>query len=136
MATTAQDLKNVMSKFFGGSERRIRHNFNPNFIFTHGVESMAEKAGAFWLLDIVATEMAPLYQKAWKEGKASIAAIKLNVTEDRKAEISLILDEEEPVWTRNLDFTDFPAGEWSFFMGTDEYPEGNYIATMMLTEEY
>lgn len=136
MATTAQDLKNVMSQFLGGSERRIRHTFNRNFIYTHGVESMAEKAGAYWLLDIVATELAPLYQKAWKEGKASIGAIKLNVTEDRKVEIKLFFDDEEPAWTRHLDFTDFPEGEWTFFMGTDEYPQGNYIATMMLTEEY
>src|SRR6185312_14271976 len=101
LMTTPQELANVMNHFNGGSDGRYRHPFNRRFIYTDGVKAVAEEAGAYWLLDIVATEVAPLLLKLGSDGI-------LDVEVDDKSRCVLSVtteDDKPPVWSRKLDFT-------------------------------
>jgi hypothetical protein len=142
MACDAHDLNQVMQQYLGGSDQRYRHQFNPRFIYTEGVRDMAQTAGAYWLLDIVGLKMAPLYAQAWLKEEASIGIIKLVVhapgtKEGVAATVSLSLqDGAPPAFVENIAYTDFPEGEWMFFMGTDEVGPEQYVSTMYLPQEH
>jgi hypothetical protein len=140
MAYDAQDLRRLMQEFSGGSDQRYRHTFNRRFIYTEGVQAVAEAAGAYWLLDKVALELAPLYAKAWLEGNASIGIVKFTVpkdgTEQRPVVILSLADDAPPAYELALDFTTFPEGDWVFFLGTDEIGPESYVTTMYLPQEH
>ena len=40
---------------FCGTENWYRHPLNPRLVYTDGVQYLAEKAGAYWLIDVVAS---------------------------------------------------------------------------------
>jgi hypothetical protein len=140
MAYDAQDLRRLMQEFSGGSDKRYRHTFNRRFIYTEGVQAVAEAAGAYWLLDKVALELAPLYAKAWLEENASIGVVKFTVPKDgagsRPVVVLSLADDAPPAYEQALDFTTFPEGEWVFFLGTDEVGPESYVTTMCLPQEY
>lgn len=50
MSLTESDLRQ-----FTGTEQWHRHGLMRNILFTDGVKFLAEKAGAFWLIDKIAT---------------------------------------------------------------------------------
>jgi hypothetical protein len=105
------DLRNSLYGFTG-SEQMYRHALNRNVIYTEGVQFFAENAGngAYWLLDILATEPAILAQQ--KEFAAVVLSVKdggatLTVTDGNKG---------PPVFSREISFTDCPEGVWKFYM--------------------
>lgn len=105
----AQDLKNALADFYG-SEKFYRHNLNRSTIHTEGVKFFAENAGCYWLLDIIATE--PKIQQCMLDHGAIIT---LNV-DGTKGTITVRKDSDEPAaFTRKLNYTDAPQGEWKFF---------------------
>lgn len=150
-----------MNDFVGGSEGRTRHALNRKFIYTDGVKEMAERAEAYWLLDLVALQMAPIYAKAWKAGNAGIGIVTLEVF-DRSAQAqpqpmtvgavladkeqaplrvaaraALSLEDDAPLaFSEDIGFTDFPVGKWTFYLGTDEVGPDEYVTTMCLPQEY
>lgn len=99
---------------FTGTERWYRHPLalGARVTYTEGVKYFAEKAGAFWLLDIFATELPKLaveYGIIFVDAKAK----------DGKAELSAVRDSgEAPLWSRSIDFTTLPDGDWRFYMAT------------------
>jgi hypothetical protein len=144
MASTPEALRSVINEYMGGSEQRYRHALNRRLIYTAGIKALADQAGAYWLIDLVAFEAAPIYHKAWLAGRASIGILKLKVftPEERAAcghdaRLTLSLEDEAPdVFTHTLPATDFPVGEWALWMGTDEIGEHDYITTLYLPEEH
>lgn len=161
MACTAKDLERSMNGFIGGSDGRTRHALNRKFIYTDGVKTMAERAEAYWLLDMVALQMAPIYAKAWMAGNAGIGIVTLEVFERSMPEpaqpltvgavladkedttlkaaalATLSLEDEAPLaFSEEIGFTDFPAGKWTFYLGTDEVGPDEYVTTMCLPQEY
>lgn len=143
MACTPAELTQEMNQFIGGTEKRYRHWANQKFIISEGLMAVAEKAGAHWFLDILALEVVPLYAKAWLDGTAGIAEVNLQVltssAQEEKAPgayIEVFFDERTAVFSRHIEFTDFPEGEWSFLLGTDQVGEDSYITSAFLTQEY
>jgi len=140
MACDAHDLRKVMNDYSGGSDERYRHTFNRRFIYSAGVRAVAEAAECYWLIDMVALQMAPTYAAAWKRDEVSIGIIKVNVPPDESddpATVSLSLqDDAPPAIRQELDFTDFPPGEWTFYLGTDDAGDGGYVTTMYLPQEH
>lgn len=130
-----QDLKSVMAQYTGGSEQRYRHSLMRNFIYSEGLRAVAEAAGAYWLIDILATEVGPLVLNCFKRGGYSFGSVRLLVR-DGRAQLGLSLEDGEPLaWSREVDFTDFPEGEWDIFIGVDELGDG-YVATGFIPPEY
>lgn len=137
MSTTADKLNAVMDQFYGGSDGRTRHPFNRKFIYTDGVKAVADEAGAYWLLDIVATEVAQICMREWDQRENSMTFLRVLVTKGSTAKIWLERDTDDEVfWTRDLEFTDFPEGDWMFYMGIDGLvDQPNEVVVMFLQQE-
>ena len=132
-----QDLNNLMDGFSGGSYGRTRHWIVRCFIYSEGIKAVADKAGCHWLLDIVATEVAPICLEEWKSKEEHMHFLRMTVRDD-KADIWLERDDGEPhLWDRHIGYTDFPEGDWTFYLGIDQIADpGKTSLVMFLPQEY
>jgi hypothetical protein len=134
---TPNQLTAVMDQYLGGSEGRTRHYFNPRLIFTEGVKAVADAAGAYWLLDIVATEVAPICLRMWEQEQEHMAFLHVQVAHEG-ATLWLDRDMGEPrLWERRIEFTDFPTGNWMFYLAIDGIVDPSQdVVVAMLPQEY
>lgn len=105
---SASEIRQALAQCTG-SEHWYRHLLVRTFIYTDGAETFAEMAGAYWFLDIVATEVLP-FQK-----KEEFIVVTLAVT-GSKARITADDGNGRVFWTRDIEFTDCPEGEWKFYL--------------------
>lgn len=106
---------------FTGSEHL---HYNPLYrwmTYTDGVQYFAQKAGAYWFLDIVGTEFGK-YMK-----NTSFLTIDLVVREDASAAIVVGDGNDHTLGTRSIEWTNCPQGTWQFFL---------VDTTLMLRSEY
>jgi hypothetical protein len=117
----AQELKQGMYNFTG-TEQWYRHSLNRYMLYTDGTQFFAENAGggAYWFLDLVAFELFPLQEKE------PFLFITLS-SKDRSAVIKVADGNENIVYTKQIEFTDCPEGDWIFYL-TDN--------VLLLTSEY
>ena len=128
----ANELRQLLRNHTG-SEQVFRHALARGICYTEGVRAFAEHAGggAYWLLDILATEPAIL-GLARKEG---IAFATLNVT-GRAARLTVAADSGiPPVYSRAIDWTDCPEVEWLFYLSATEVG-GKPVVMILLPSEY
>jgi hypothetical protein len=104
---------------FYGTETYYRHPLTKS-VYTDGVKYFAEKAGAYWFLDIVFSEYSSLMNQ---EGFLSITLF-VGVL---GADISVTDGDENILTTKRVQFTDCPQGEYKFFYTDD---------VLLLTTEY
>lgn len=109
-----------LSQFYGTEAYHRTNMFVPQLVHTDGVHYFANEAGAWWFLDIVASEHYPLMKK---EGFISI---KLHVN-DGKADIVAEDGDLNVLAKKHLAFTDCPSGDFNFFLVDN---------VLMLTQEY
>lgn len=109
-----------LSQFYGTEKYHKTFVFSPKLKHTDGVQYFAEQAGAFWLLDVIATEIYPF------SDKYPFMVLTLTVKE-KKAK--LVVDDGDDNWIfqKNIDFTDCPDGEYRFYLIGD---------VLMLPSEY
>ena len=105
MSALSADLK-----MFTGTEQWFRHPLSSNFLYTDGVKFFAEHCGggAYWFLDILATELADLQETE------EFMSITLHVV-DSSAKITADDGNGNVLYTKNIDFTDAEEGTWKFF---------------------
>lgn len=107
--------------------------FNPMYRkmqYSDGVKECAE-AGCYWLLDIIGTEcLKPLRDAGTPMGVVSVVVPKPGTDSGARLELSTE-DYTPPAWTRDLEYTDLPKGEWTFFLAD----EGERFA-LILPSEY
>jgi hypothetical protein len=94
-----------------GTEQWYRHPLNQKLMYTDGVRTFAKNAGggAYWFLDIVATEVAPL------QDDEAFISMSIKST-DGEAELEATDGNDNILWSRQLDFTDCPEGTWNFYL--------------------
>jgi hypothetical protein len=109
-----------LSQFTGTEAYHRTFMFNPKLVHTDGVQYFAETAGAYWFLDIVATEFYPLTKTE------PFLAINMQV-EDGKAFIAVEDGDLKTLKTKKIEHTDCPTGIYCFYL-TDN--------VLMLTSEY
>tara|TARA_R110000822_G_scaffold138998_1_gene276584 strand:+ start:546 stop:929 length:384 start_codon:yes stop_codon:yes gene_type:complete len=112
---TTQDVSEKLRgdlRMFDGTAQWYRHPFNSNLLYTDGTKFFAEKAGAYWFLDIVATELADLMETE------EFMVIALNV-KGMSATITAGDGNGNDLWQRDIDFTDAPDGVWKFFFANN-----------------
>ena len=111
---------------FTGTERWHRHPLSRHVTMTDGALHFAEAAGAWWLMDIFATELLKILRT---EGFVSLHCRVKN------GEALLVADDGNGhvLWTRVIDHTDCPEGDWDFYMG-EGGPDGTNV--IMLPSEY
>ncbi len=98
---------------FTGTSQWYRHGLERSMLYTDGVRYFAERAGAYWFLDIVATELFVVQLGA---GRLDVT---LTVADDRAAIEAKIgpaagCGLDGVIWRKRITFTDCPAGVWRF----------------------
>ena len=100
---------------FTGSENWYRHGLNRNVTYTDGAQYLAEKAGAYWLLDAIA--ICQLHEK--RVAAEEFQVWKLTVREDRTATLACDDGNDNIVYTQHIDFTDFPLDEVTLYFANN-----------------
>jgi len=103
MTTTPKLTKADLAQFTG-SEQWYRHGINRNVLFTDGAKFLADRGGAYWLIDIIA-----ICQRHEQRGAAEEFQVwKLAVRADRHATLTCDDGNGHVVYTEQIPFTDFP----------------------------
>ena len=123
MATeTKKTLNEADLANFTGSEQWYRH-FLGKSLFTDGVKYVADQAGAYWLLDEIAINQTRAKVRA-EEFQVWVLKVDL---EKHKAVLTCDDGNGNVVFTKRIDYTDFPLAEIKFY-----YTDG----TLLLPSEY
>ena len=116
---------------FTGSENYHRHGMNRKFIYTDGVQYVAEEGQAYWLLDDIAiAEMFdPLLKtegfQLWTLQKGTKDSAILSATDGNK----------KTLYAKSIPYTDFPLDEIKFYV-VDAPDFGANAIMLMLPSEY
>ena len=95
---------------FCGTSRWYQHHFAKGMSFTDGVKFFAEKAGSFWLVDLIAFEFFPLLQK-----DRPFLSIKV-VSKGVSTVITVTDGNETQITCRHIQFSTLMAGTWKFYL--------------------
>lgn len=116
----AYNLKRELQQFTG-SETFYRNPLFSKFIYTEGVKFLAEKAGAYWLLDhiFIHQTLAVLKGQSFQVWKLTVKA----------NSATLIVEDgnDQQLTSFVIPFTDFPLEEFTLWLVDN---------TLMLTSEY
>jgi hypothetical protein len=122
------EFKRVYNESRNGCNNFVRHPLARNFAYTDGVQELAE-TGCYWLLDVLATELPTKMRKA----SAASAMVSVKVSAG-KARITAEFVDGQVAWTKKIDYTDLPDGDWKFYVA-DEM-DGATPFRMILISEY
>jgi hypothetical protein len=92
---------------FTGSEHWYQHSLNRNVTYTDGAKYVADEGGAYWLLDEIA--LSQRFEK--KVATTRFQVWKLTVHEDRTAALTCSDGNDNIVYAKHIEFTDFPISE-------------------------
>lgn len=134
---TSEQLRTLLDEGRNGCNSYIRHAVARKLIYTDGVQEVAELCGAYWLLDIIGTEAVPALFRTYAETYAAVGLIEMSVLSDGKCKVWLTTDDDAPpIWFRNIEYSDFPAGDWVFKLGVDTVlVPGEMVCVMCLLSE-
>ena len=119
---------------FTGTESYLRHKpfGGRGLVLTDGARFVAEKAGAWWLMDAILS-----YQPQCKRDPMlrDMQFWKLKVGEDREAVLTCERDEGDIAITQVIPATDFPLGEIKLWveLGSVDMENPDYV--LMLPSE-
>lgn len=99
---------------FTGTDTWYRHGLVRNVLYTDGVKFLAERAGAFWLLDKVATLQIEPRVRA-----EEFQTWRLAVSEGQKATLTCDDGNGNVVHSERIGWTDFPLDEVKLYVGAD-----------------
>lgn len=120
------------NEFRNGCNNFVRHPLARSFAYSDGVEECAE-AGCYWLLDILAAELPTEFKKNEEVSNMCIVTV---TAKGGKADIEARFTDEVLAWSRHIDMTDLPDGEWLFYIGDDGPDAGPTPYRMILPQEY
>lgn len=122
-----KELQAQLAQFTGG-ETFIRHVLVPRVIMTEGVMFLAKAAGAFWLIDAIAS-----YQCEKRVIAETFQVWTLKVDPAAQNGVLTMTDgnSPDPIVTQSLDYTDFPLEVITLWLVDD-----NRHQAMMLPGEY
>ena len=112
--TTAKLTQSDLNQFTG-SENWYRHGLNRNVNYTDGAQYLADKGGAYWLLDAIA--ICQLHEK--RVAAEEFQVWKLTVREDRTATFVCDDGNDNIVYTQHIEFTDFPLDEVTLYFANN-----------------
>lgn len=120
---TEAPLTHADLRQFTGDLERYRHTLNRRVIYTPGVRYLAEKAGAYWLIDEIALALAsrPLQRLMARDERArEMLFWTLVVGPDESAILIASVDSgEPPVVRKRIGWTDFPLERIDIWSGFD-----------------
>ena len=113
MSITTEQLNEIFQHHCGTEAyHRINPICNPtNSVFTDGVKAFADKAQAYWFLDIVFSELITRINTKNKP----FLRISLWVDEDNGANVEVTNGNGDVLYNRVIEFADLPHGVCIFF---------------------
>lgn len=119
---TAEELLRDLDQFIGTEQ--YHRNFT-GLIYTDGVEYFAEKAGAYWLIDLVGSYLPTIKRVSDYFFKISVESHNDNswnvlITHEISGKVAVVA-------SQSGQFTDLPEGEYQFFL---------IDGVMLLPQEY
>ncbi len=119
----SEQLQRELQQFTGDLDR-FRHPLNPRVVYTPGMRHLAERAGAYWLIDAIASWIgSPPFRQAAADDEriGSLHFWKLSVqAENSTATLTAVVDTGEPAFiTQRIRFTDFPLEVIEVWAGFD-----------------
>ena len=109
--TTSPAELQAALRHFTGTERWHRPPMFPKFLYTDGVQYLAEQAGAYWLIDaILSCQMLPRVKKE------PFQVWKLTVKDGHAAVLTCTDGNYGAVYRQDISFTDFPLQEQQFYL--------------------
>lgn len=104
--TTPKLTKEDLAQFTG-TETWYRHGINRKVLFTEGAKFLADRAGAYWLLD----EIAVIQPHDKRVAAEEFQVWKLAVRPDHRATLTCEDGNGNTVFSKEIEFTDFPLDE-------------------------
>jgi len=92
---------------FTGSESYFRHGIVREVVFTEGAKFLADRAGAYWLLDEIA--LCQRYEERVAAEEFQLWTLAVNL--DQTGIITCDDGNGQVVYTKRLEYTDFPMSE-------------------------
>jgi uncharacterized protein DUF6876 len=111
----ADQLTAAVLSQFTGSENWYRHGINRKVTFTDGAKHVADHGGAYWLIDEIAI-IQPYDKRVAAE---EFQVWKLKVRTDHTATLSCEDGNDNVVFTKEIEFTDFPLDEITFYFANN-----------------
>jgi len=96
-------------------EPSYRHTINHNVLYTDGAQHVAEHGGAYWLLDEIAI-IQPYNKPVAAE---EFQVWKLTVHPDRSATLTCDDGNDNIVFTKKIEYTDFPLDEITLYFANN-----------------
>lgn len=127
MTATRAEIDTIIDEFRNGANGFYEHWAVKRFIYSDGVRDLAIKASCYWLLDIVATEIVPMFLKA-QEPSMAISVI----ARARSALITGSFSDGSRDYSRDLSFADLPDCEFTLLLGWGD----ETTASLILLSEY
>ena len=110
-------------ELFTGSQEFYRHGLVQRVLYTEGVQYVAESAGAYWLVDEIATA-----QLAHPVRAEEFQVWRLAVDQEKSTALLTCDDgNDRVVYSKAIEFTDFPAPEMRMYFTNN---------TVLLPSEY
>jgi hypothetical protein len=97
-AISADELAQDLRHFTGSMDLYKQPDFLGGLLYTEGVQHFCEKAGAYWFLDIISTEIHSIHNQSYD------AFITLTVA-DSQAWITVTDGDDNVYYTRKIDYT-------------------------------
>lgn len=115
------------NKSRNGTDCFHRNPFYPHFIYSDGVVECA-KAGCFWLLDILGTELPTQFKR--RQPLDGFCIVRVTVTNESASILGEWQDDDPSPWRRAINYTDMPEGTWVLYV----YDMGDHLACFLPTE--
>jgi hypothetical protein len=113
-AKLAAELELGLAHCTGGDEI-YRHWLGVQY--TEGVQYLAEKANAFWLIDAIASyQPSPRVRKSERLQEFQFWELKVNLAEHTSVLTCREDSDEKPVITQRIEYTDFPLASIKLYV--------------------
>ena len=116
------ELAEILAQFTGTTQY---YRINPQVVLTDGVKYLADNAGCYWLMDLIASYVT---QRSFDDQE--FVSVKMDVT-DRQAEVTLDDGNGNVLATQQIEYTDFSLGQIRLYACRSEQ-----FWVVMLPSEY
>lgn len=113
MITQAELLTNLA--YFTGTTQYYKH-WLKKFVYTDGVQYLAEEAGAYWLIDAIASHQPEAVKDSMLKDFQIWKLIVTQTDTSKTADLVCERDTDDVAITQHIDCTDFPLPEIKLYL--------------------
>lgn len=111
---TTTDLQTNLRQFSGGDD--YYHHWTQRIVYTSGVKYLAEQAGAFWLIDLIASHQPKVLRKIKARKDRDFQVWRVEVKPDQTANVICDDGNGYVLQTQKLQYTDFPLEDFKLYV--------------------